>query len=195
MIFRVLLVVAIQTVALAYMIVDRQAMLNAAQTVTLKVVPVDPTDMFRGDYVILRYDISTLDPAKLEGEDTFNYGDKVYVTLAPGDTWTATAIARTKPVAPSGGAVISGTVESILSPSPAIGPDGQPQPETTPQIQTVTVGFGIESFFVPEGTGRAIEDEARKGDLRVDVALDKDGRAAIKAIRRNNETIYVEGIF
>ena len=36
---RILVVVALQTAALAYMIVDRQAMLNASRVVTLKVGP------------------------------------------------------------------------------------------------------------------------------------------------------------
>ena len=50
---RILIVVALQSAALAYMIVDRQAMLNAGRVVTLKVAPIDPRDIFRGDFVIL----------------------------------------------------------------------------------------------------------------------------------------------
>ena len=56
MIMRILVVVALQTVALAYMILDRQTMLNSSRVVTLKVVPIDPNDMFRGEYVILSED-------------------------------------------------------------------------------------------------------------------------------------------
>ncbi|MDZ4868888.1 MAG: GDYXXLXY domain-containing protein, partial [Alphaproteobacteria bacterium] len=88
---RILIVVGLQTALLAYMILDRQAVLSASRTVTLKVAPVDPRDIFRGDYVILTYEISRLDPTKIEGDNTFGYGDKVLVTLVPnGDTWTAT---------------------------------------------------------------------------------------------------------
>ncbi|MBL8779881.1 MAG: GDYXXLXY domain-containing protein [Alphaproteobacteria bacterium] len=180
---RILIVVALQTALLAYMILDRQAVLSAARTVTLKVVPVDPRDIFRGDYVILTYEISRLDPTKIEGDNTFGYGDKVLVTLVPnGDTWTATGIARGKPVPAQGGVAIQGTIESFDA-------------NETGQATAVTVHYGIESYFVPEGTGREIEQERQKGDLSADIAVDASGRAAIKALRRGGQVFYVEGIF
>jgi uncharacterized membrane-anchored protein len=197
---RILIVVALQTLALAYMIYDRQAMLNAARTVTLKVVPVDPRDIFRGDYVILSYDISRLDLSAIDGDNTFEYNDTVFVTLVPnGATWKVVAIAREKPVAVQGGVAVRGTVNSfdlINPPTAAIGPGGTPAPTPAPPPQSfVSVTYGIESYFVPEGTGRAIEDEARKGELSVDAAIDPTGRAAIKALRRGGNVFHVEGVF
>jgi uncharacterized membrane-anchored protein len=191
---RILIVVALQSAALAYMIVDRQTVLNAARVVTLKVAPVDPRDIFRGDYVILSYDISRLETAKLQGDDAFNYGEQVYVTLVPaGATWTAAAIARAKPVALPGGVVIKGKVDAFqLAERP---PSDTPPPPTGPlPVVTVTLSYGIESYFVPEGTGREIEEERQKGDLSADIAIDNTGRAAIKALRRNGQVFYVEGI-
>jgi uncharacterized membrane-anchored protein len=184
MTLRILIVAIVQTLALGYMIVDRQAMLNASRVVTLKIVPVDPRDMFRGDYVILSYDISTLDTAKLDGEDKFNHGDTVYVTLTRTETaWGAVAIAR-RPVPVQGGIALKGTIRVA---------NDQTGGETT--TQTLNVDYGIESYFVPEGTGHAIENEARSGDLSADIAVDGDGRGAIKALRRKGgEIFYVEGI-
>jgi uncharacterized membrane-anchored protein len=180
---RILIAVALQTAALAYMIVDRQTMLNSSRVVTLKVVPVDPRDIFRGDFVILNYDISRLDPTKIEGDDKFGYGDKVLVTLVQsGETWTATAIARGKPVMVQAGVVIQGTVKTF-------------DVNDTGQTTSVDVTYGIESYFVPEGTGHAIEAEARQGNISADIAVDNQGRAAIKALRRNGQQFYVEGIF
>jgi uncharacterized membrane-anchored protein len=180
---RILIVVALQTAALAYMIVDRQAMLNAGRVVTLKVVPIDPRDIFRGDYVILNYEISRLEPAKLQGDDKFEYGDTVYVTLVrEGDVWNAAAIAKDKPVPLQGGVPLRGSVQSF---------------ETAEGGATtsLTVSYGIESYFVPEGTGRALEDERQKGALSIDVAIDAQGRGAIKALRRGGQMFYVEGVF
>jgi uncharacterized membrane-anchored protein len=180
---RILIAVALQTVALAYMIVDRQTMLNSSRVVTLKVVPVDPRDIFRGDYVILSYEISRLDPTKIEGDDKFGYSDKVLVTLIPnGDTWTATAIARGKPVMVQGGVIIQGTVQAF-------------ETNDAGATTSVSVDYGIESYFVPEGTGHAIEAEAVQGNISADIAVDNQGRAAIKALRRNGRPFYVEGIF
>jgi uncharacterized membrane-anchored protein len=180
---RILIVVALQTAALAYMIVDRQAVLNASRVVTLKVAPIDPRDIFRGDYVILSYDISRLDLKTIDGEDdTFTNGDDVFVTLRQdGTEWKAVAIAKAKPFVVQGGVPIRGKVDSIDFGG-----------GTTPQ--NATVSYGIESFFVPEGTGREIEQERQKGDLSADIAIDTSGRAAIKALRRGGQVFYVEGI-
>jgi uncharacterized membrane-anchored protein len=60
--------------------------------------------------------------------------------------------------------------------------------------QFMTLSYGIESYFVPQGTGLAIEEAARKGTVSVDAAIDEKGRAAIKAIRQNGQLIHVEGI-
>ncbi|NOT41476.1 MAG: GDYXXLXY domain-containing protein [Alphaproteobacteria bacterium] len=180
---RILLLAAAQTIALGYMIVDRQAMLNASRVVTLKVVPVDPMDPLRGEFVILNYAISRLKPAELDGEDKFNNADTIYVTLQnKGEDWAAVAIGH-RPVAVQGGVVIKGTVNYAN--------------EFTVDAKTTTelnITYGIESFFVPQGMGRDIEDTRQKGDLTADIAIDPKGRAAIKAMRRKGEVFYVEGI-
>lgn len=181
--FRVLIVVALQTLALAYMIYDRQQMLDSARVVTLKVVPVDPRDIFRGDYVILNYDISRLDVKTLAGEDRFAPGEIAYVTLQQqGAEWKAVGISHKPLPTVQGGTAIRATVNH--------GGD-----ETADSRMFVSLQYGIESYFVPQGTGHAIEEEARKGVLSVDVAIDPKGRAAIKGLRRNGQIFYVEGVF
>ena len=180
---RILIVVALQSAALAYMILDRQATLNSSRVVTLKVAPVDPRDPFRGDYVILRYEISQLDLRQLQGDDKVDQGDTIFVTLQPkGDEWIAVAVARERPFNVPGGIPVRGTVVSVDSSVATLPPD------------RVRVDYGIESYFVPEGTGREIEQERQKGDLSADIAVDVQGRAAIKAMRRGSEVFYVEGI-
>ncbi len=181
---RILIVIALQTAALGYMIIDRQAMLDSSRIVTLKVVPVDPRDIFRGDYVVLNYAISRLDVHTLEGEDSFSSGDVVFVTMQKqGEDWKAVAIRRAQPLMVQGGVPILATVQFA---------DGS---QVSGQPSWVTLTYGIESYFVPQGTGHAIEDEARKGELSADIAVDGKGRAAIKAMRRNGQVFYVEGIF
>ena len=180
---RILIVVALQTAALAYMIVDRQAMLNGSRVVTLKVGPIDPRDPFRGDYVILRYSISTLDLNQLEGDDTVQTGDTIFVTLKAKDKeWVAVAMTHKQPPDSADAVAVRGTVSSVDSAITNHAPDN------------VRVDYGIESYFVPEGTGQAIEQERQKGDLSADIAVDAQGRTAIKALRRNGEVFYTEGI-
>ncbi len=180
---RILIVVALQTIALVWMIVDRQQMLNASRVVTLKIVPVDPRDIFRGDYVILNYEISRLDVKLLDGEDKFSSGDTAYVALRKEDAlWKPVSISVRPQATSPDIAVIKANVRFMDDPS-ADGP------------VFVNLDYGIESYFVPQGTGHAIEDEARKGELSADIAIDSNHRAAIKALRRNGEVFYVEGIF
>jgi uncharacterized membrane-anchored protein len=181
---RILIVAALQTAALVYMIGERQAMLNASRVVTLKTMPVDPSDPFRGEYVVLTYTITQLDLAKLDGENDLNQGDTVYVTVRKHNgEWGATAIGKTRTPSTPDAVVIKGTVHSAYRPKPS---------EPPPQVR---VDYGIESYWVPQGTGREIETEFRAGDLTVDVAVDDAGRPAIKALRRKGKVFYVEGIF
>lgn len=180
---RIIILAALQTIALGWMIIDRQIMLDSSHVVTLKVVPIDPRDLFRGDYVVLNYDISRLDLAKLAGTDTVAPGDTVYVRLQrTSDTSTPTTLSRTHAQATDQEISLSAKVVSVDAPSEG-------------REQFITLSYGIESYFVPQGTGLAIEEAARKGTITIDAAVDSRGRAAIKAIRQNGQPVHVEGIF
>jgi uncharacterized membrane-anchored protein len=178
---RIALLVALQTVALVYMIVDRQIALRSPHVVTLKVVPVDPRDMFRGDYVTLNYDISTIDTRIVKPDRAVHTGETVYVVLHrnPKDgTWQPTALRHDLPTVAEGEVALQGKVNWRWGWDTRSGID-----------------YGVESYYVPEGTGHAIEDEARKGGISVDVAVDDRGKGVIKALRRNGKAFYVEGLF
>lgn len=133
--------------------------LQTGEEILLKTRPVDPRDLFRGDYVILSYDISRLDLSSLESDASeFKENDKIYVALAIVDGYgTAKGVFRQKPTE---GLFLKGTVQ-----------------EDSTDI--LPVEYGIESYFVPEGEGREIE-RARRGDLDVKVAIDKNGNVGIK---------------
>jgi uncharacterized membrane-anchored protein len=147
-------------------------------------VPVDPQDLFRGDYVVLNYDISRLDVKTIEGEDKFASGDIAYVTVrkSADNDWTAVSIAHKPGATSSGDIPIRATVMSA-------------DDTTNEGPSYVTLTYGVESYFVPQGTGHDIERQAREHKLSVDVAVDENGRAAIKAIRGDGKVFYTEGIF
>jgi uncharacterized membrane-anchored protein len=63
----------------------------------------------------------------------------------------------------------------------------------TPSV--ASIAFGIESYFVPEGEGRTLEQERNARNLSVDVALASDGEAAIKGIRIDGQPVYEEPLF
>src|SRR3954470_7519080 len=63
-------------------VVQRAAILRSGQEARLEVVPVDPRDLFRGDYVVLDYRIGTVDMPK-DVSTAFTRGQQVFVTLRP----------------------------------------------------------------------------------------------------------------
>ena len=132
-----------------------EANLAFGKSVVLQTAPVDPRDIFRGDYVVLRYEISTL--SNIPGLRTVKEGDKAYVRLEQRvDIWEATEISKVP--REEWAVFISGKVTNVRD-------------------NRITMEYGIEAYFVPEGKGREIE---RAGDIKVRVSLDRSGIAIIK---------------
>jgi len=155
--------VAFQMLVLVGMIATRAAPHLTGQTVLLRVVPVDPRDMFRGDYVILGYEFSR--PGRIPGLPTNAYGPEwqgrtVYVTLAPeadGVHWRPDKYGLTPPTS---GKYLRGT----------LGRGGR-------------LEFGIESYYVQEGKGRMYEDAMRSRRLWAEVSVAPNGQAALRSLR------------
>lgn len=183
-------VALLQTAALIEIVHDRQALLNTGREITIAVQPVDPRDLFRGDYVTLGYGLSPVtmsvarNGAPLDGIDR---GRPVYVTVHPAasNTWTVTNLAARYPnaVAP-GDVVLKGLVQSRWI-NTQIQTSGDAGAKTVGQdngdIQ-FTVKYGIESYFVPEGTGKPLEDSVRDKKIQAVIAVAADGTAALKGL-------------
>ena len=90
---------------------QRAEILRNGQEVRLEVVPVDPRDLFRGDYVVLDYRIASVDLPK-DATDAFRRGQKVFVTLRPDEKGKARAVAISseRPAVSGADIVILGTV-------------------------------------------------------------------------------------
>lgn len=135
--------------------------LQTGDEILLKTQPVDPRDLFRGDYVILRYDISTVstDSLSYQGSD-FKEDDKVYVLLNI-DEQKIGSLANIDKNKPHEGFFIEGTVKSVYN-------------------NRLNIEYGIESYFVPEGKGKEIERNL--GKIYTKVAVDDFGNAVIKSL-------------
>jgi uncharacterized membrane-anchored protein len=159
---RVAVVVALQLLLLAGMAAGRQWVLATGTVVTLETVPVDPRDLFRGDYVTLSYHISAVNPRALGVTEELSPGDVIYVGLARrGDHWVAASASPSskRPAHPYlRGRVRWGALDR----------------------GDVNVEYGIETYFVPEGTGRAIE--STRESLVVEVAVGRDGTGVIRRV-------------
>jgi len=147
--------VTFQLVFLLTLIVRPLVTLSTGQTILLRVVPVDPRDMFRGDFVALNYEINRPGWGATKSQE----GKPIYVLLQPeedGKHWRANGYQYDRPTE---GTFIRGTVMGYG------------------RIQ-----FGIEQFFVEEGTGHDYEKAAREKKLSAEIALDKNGSAQIKRL-------------
>lgn len=107
------LIVALQVVFLIGMIGFKQSTVWFGEKVLLKPIPYDPTDILRGDFINIRYEISTikLDSIKSDTKD-FNRGDTVFVRLEKGKDYSNAAEVSTKKTAEP---YIKGVVNDIYT--------------------------------------------------------------------------------
>jgi uncharacterized membrane-anchored protein len=171
---------------LAWMIAGRAAILRDGQEVLLKVEPVDPRDLLRGDYVRLGYEISSI-PAELVANadaDTPVYGS-IFVRLkqeADG-FWRPVSATLGHPSAtpPAQGEVeIRGTASAgWIAQENAI----------------ISVDYGMERFYLPEGEGKAIERDMRIRNFGILAAVGKGGAPQIKALMDGNTALFTEPLY
>jgi uncharacterized membrane-anchored protein len=169
------LVALMQTAVLAYGVYARDQLLKNGREVVMQVTPVDPRDIFRGDYVILGFPMSpiTYSIAK-DGVLPLGLaqGAPVFVTMSAGpeNTWTVAKVSDSYPKdSPAADVVFKGRVERI---------DGGVDAQT----KLITARFGVESYFVPEGTGKVLEQQVRDDKIQAILAVGPDGTAATKGL-------------
>jgi uncharacterized membrane-anchored protein len=181
---------------LGWMIVGRAAILRDGKEVLLKVEPVDPRDLLRGDYVRLGYDISRIEVEKIanlpQGDLTSVDGPVVVRLKKDADGyWRATSAWLSAATTPASGDEVDllGQISSAWSLTPG---------------STISVDYGIERFYVPEGEGLAIEEEMRKRnsgaepELRsfgIKVAVGSDGTGQIKALMDGDTMLFEEPVY
>ncbi len=154
--------------------------LRTGTEVMLKTLPVDPRDLFRGDYVTLNYEISTLDMKKFHAENSdFYYDEPVYLTLKLENGYGIPKEIYTTP--PEDELYIKGKVKDVIYDWKTDESSNMTEEGT---IKELRVDYGIESYFVPEGRGMGIEKAQRTGKTEVDakVIIDKYGNAVIKSL-------------
>lgn len=211
---RLALLFALQAAALAAMIADRQWTLNTGTPVVLETVPVDPRSLFMGDYVDLAYRISRLrlDAVNVDdwrqAEDSrrpprtpsvsgappavpvFRRHDTVWVGLqANGAFWTARSLHRERKQVPPDLVALRGEVEYVST------HDWDEESRSSVERPVLQLRYGIEQYFVPEGTGLAIERPAGGEKVSVRVAIDSRGKAGIAAVLLDGRERYRETLF
>ncbi len=180
--------VLLQSALLVLMVADRMQILREGVEVTLQTQPVDPRDLLRGDYVVLRYDISQVPAGALAGKVADARHPDVFVKLAPNADGLYQAVSvHAEPVTVTAPEVlIRGRVGNYGG---SCGADRRRFCDKLP------IKYGLESYFVPEGEGRKLEDARNQQKLRIVAAVLPSGRAAIKRLLLDGEPVYEEPLY
>ncbi len=180
--------VLVQIALLALMVFDRAQILREGTDVTLRTRPVDPRDILRGDYVVLGYDISELPSGALKNQPAPSRHPTVFVKLAPNlDGFHEAVSVHTGPVAVA-------KTEVLIRGRVAYGANcgGSGKPAFCEKLQ---VRYNLESYFVPEGEGKKLEEARNARKVTVVAAVTPSGRAAIKRLLLDGQPVYEEPWF
>ncbi|MGE0583535.1 MAG: GDYXXLXY domain-containing protein [Flavobacteriaceae bacterium] len=191
---RILLLAALQIGALVWMIADRAMILNSRVEVTLKVVPIDPRDFFRGDYVTLSYDISRLHVPQGTPAAAIEPNEDVFVRVAPGPDGTAEVLEVAQDRPSGEGVVLRGRLLGSFGERRVTGQD-ESEGCGAEMCVTLRVDYGIDRYFVPEGKGRDIERITGDGRVSIVAAVSPSGELAIKRLLVDGEPVYDEPLW
>jgi uncharacterized membrane-anchored protein len=192
---RTLLIGALCLGVLGGMLVRHAWPLWAGETIYLKVRPVDPRDLFRGEYVTLGYGLDSLrlrgveepsagpEPASQTAPDVDVVGDWV----PPG--WELNRLRdrrlyvqlRAEPSTTQG--VPQSYVPVSVSDAPVDGAVNLAGRVASTRNGTIWLRYGIDALFVEEGRGRPIEVAIRNGaPIFAEIAVTADGNARVRAL-------------
>ena len=125
--------------------------------IRLRAQPIDPLDVFRGNYVVLRYEISNV-PAGF----SVRRGEAVCVSLEERDgAWSGDFGVPD----PAGDTAICGSARADAGAGEEVG-----------------VEYGIETYYASAERAREIEDSIVRGQVYAVVDLDEDGSARIERL-------------
>ncbi|WP_442967577.1 GDYXXLXY domain-containing protein [Rhizobium sp. BR 362] len=184
-----IIVAALQTAVLGYMVGERAWGLRNGVEVLLKTAPIDPRDLLRGDYVTLNYDISRVPVSTLiDGTPTDSRKNQILsvrLKKQDDDYWGI--------IESSFGTLEPKPDTVVLKTLPfdyfSYG-DSAPSPQAT-----IPVTYGIERYYVPEGAGRTIEDARNHDRVAIAARVSADGEAHIRSLLLDGKSVYEEPLY
>ncbi|MGO4270337.1 GDYXXLXY domain-containing protein, partial [Paenibacillus sp. TAF58] len=145
------LLVLLQVMAMSLQIGKSEWLLAHGQLIKLQLEPLDPRSLIQGDYVRLRYSISEPPLFADKNDEAISKG-KITIVLAPN---LATGVYEYRRVYTNGEALAPGEVRLNGN---KIGYEG--------------IEYGIETYFIPEGTGHEYERNAKFAEVKVSAGGD-----------------------
>lgn len=153
------------------------------QEIMIKTRPVDPRDVFRGDYVVLSYDINELPidrvPTVFKTEDQWEKLRQVplYVLLKKEGPFYVVDSATFE--RPAQGIYLRGFFQYPVWSQTVTGTGSS-------SMSGIQVTYNLDQYFVPENTGTTLEELSRKGQLIASVKV-WNGYSSLIGIRPQSE--------
>ncbi|MFZ5629358.1 MAG: GDYXXLXY domain-containing protein [Spirochaetota bacterium] len=171
----ILALAGIPWIVLAGMVVKAYLPIFTGRSYLLPVKARDPRDFFRGNYVSLQYDFSSVrfDAIRhdlVPGKD-YRFGDILYLAL------------REK----EGALAVTG-IYAENKPDSAILLKVQPAHSFRLEDKDASLSTGLESFFAPKTDALAWEDALRQGQVFARVSIDHSGNARLTGLELRSET-------
>ncbi|WP_456275913.1 GDYXXLXY domain-containing protein [Bacillus sp. AK128] len=157
-------VILLQVLFLLLMSVSYYAIDWFGEEIRLKTEPVDPRDIFYGDYVILHYTISTIPKELFVDSEELSYDEPVYVVLEQdGDYHQAVSVSRNEPNIEDDQIILKGRYLYNFN------------------EQELFIEYGFERYFIPEGTG--VELEENRDNMEATIKIAPWGQMKIDELR------------
>ncbi len=161
------ILMAYSLIIIVLIFLPRYVTLSQGKDILLSTEPSIPRDIFRGDYVILNYDIANVDLEKIQYDYDFLAGETIYTVLSEKEKyWTIDSASHKKPVIKNEEVCMKGTVRRE-------------------NANILFVEWGIESYFVPEV--EIMDSEREIGNVSVIVSVDSSCSAVIKQLLINGD--------
>ncbi|AGB46138.1 putative membrane-anchored protein [Mesorhizobium australicum WSM2073] len=183
-----LVLALVQLGFLSWIIASRAAILRNGKEVLLKIEPVDPRDLLRGDYIVLGYDISRIPVkmiANIASDKQSSDDTSIVVRLKKGADGYWTPTAAWFGTAPTPAAADEADISGHVAAGWDLRGEGM----------TIAPDYGIERFYLPEGEGMAIQSDMRVRPFGIKLALAADGTAQIKALMDGDKTLFEEPLY
>ncbi|MDX8344169.1 GDYXXLXY domain-containing protein [Rossellomorea sp. YZS02] len=147
---RILLIVFLQGGWIGYQVYSNESLLQNGETIILDLQPVDPRSLLQGDYVELNYAISQLEDTSIDdnGPITIVLRKNEQGTHEYAGVYRFNGKWHTPYETKSGDVLLNGKVTSSWD-------------------NHVQITYGIEHFFIPEGTGMDVEGKLKAAVVKV----------------------------
>jgi uncharacterized membrane-anchored protein len=156
-------------IILTGMVVKAYLPIFTGRSYLLPVKARDPRDFFRGNYVSLEYDFSSVrfDAIRhdLRAGKDYRFGDTLYLALRE-----------------QGGALAVTGLYAENKPNSPIVLKVQPEHSFRLEDKGASLATGLESFFAPRADALAWEDALREGRVFARVSIDRSGNARLTGL-------------